>query len=133
MNFKEWFILNEMPHMKLPPNKPINGIIGDFIDFRAEDRSKGLQSGNLVPNFEYLNFVKPWIAKTKEGWLVYDGIKLDTVSDIGDKEDKFVKLPPDWWRFATVIDGNNIVKKPEWPRENDMVSSPTYKDLKRVI
>ena len=102
MKFKEWYLLSEMPHMRLPKT-PVNGIIGDTIDFRAEE-----WAGN---KFMFMN---PWVAQTQEGWLVHDGRQnLTFTPELEERESQLVKLPPDWWKFAVVVDSNRIIKGPD--------------------
>ena len=130
MKFKEW-LLNEMPHMRLP-NTPINGVVGDIIDFRAEDRSKGLRSGNLAPGISPAKFQGPWIARAKEGWLVHDGRQnLEMMPEIPEEQmGSIVQLPSDWWKFATVYGAKGIVKEPEWPRDdNERITAAAPQDL----
>ena len=126
MRFKEW-LFNEMPHMGLP-SEPINGIVGNYIDFRAEDWGKGLQSGNLVPRIDTKTFMGPWAAKIQEGWLIHDGtLKLRVVPELDERSATYKKLPPHWWDFATVVTDTDVVKGPEWPRseyEKVTVGSP---------
>jgi hypothetical protein len=134
MKFKEW-LLNEMPHMRMP-STPVNGVIGDVIDFRAEDRGKGLQSGNLVAGVDFQKFQGPWIARAKEGWLVHDGMQhLKMVPDFPEEQMKnIVQLPSDWWKFATVIDSRGVVKEPEWPRDDsEKLTAAAPQDLRKVV
>ena len=106
MKFKEWYLLNEMPHMVLPKT-PVNGIVGDAIDFRVED----------MPSGKKFMFMNPWVAQTQEGWLVHDGRQnLTFIPELGERESQLVKLPSDWWRFAVVVDSNRVVKGPERDR-----------------
>lgn len=117
MRFKDW-LLNEMPHMMMP-QEPVNGVVGKYIDFRAEDAGKGLQSGNLVPRIDYDTFFGPWVAKVQEGWLVHDGRNhLSVVPELDEQSSQFLKLPPHWWDFVAVADDSGLVKAPEWPRDD---------------
>ncbi len=99
MNFKEWYLLSEMPHLRMP-NTPVNGVVGDIMDLRAEDWGS-------IP----VNYQGPWAAKTQEGWIIHDGKQeLNFVPELGESEKQLAKLPADWWRFAVVLDSNRIVK-----------------------
>ena len=69
----------------------------------------------------FKNWNGPWIAKTQEGWLVNDGRQnLELVPEIERQIQKgTVNLPPDWWKFAAVVDSSQrVVKEPEWPRND---------------
>lgn len=140
MRFKEWILLNEMPHLAMPEDSSINGITGDWIDMRFEDWGRGLnpqKSGNIMS----MKLKPPrsgnFKAKTKEGWLVYGaetpysgpssfgGVALKTdvqpvlhvTQQLSPQEQEYEELNPYWFRFVLITNGNKIVKEPEWPRD----------------
>ena len=107
MKFKEWYLLSEMPHMKMPQS-PVNGVVGDIIDFRREDNRASMS----------VNWDGVWVAKTKEGWLSHDGNGNLEILPSSLNAKGIQRLPDNWWNFVTIINGNNIVKAPAKARSD---------------
>lgn len=137
MRFTDWIRLDEIQHVSLPKPTKVNGITTDSIDFRFEDWKRGFNPKKhrttIIPlsnaqRFFNGSFSAPltnnyWINVNREGsgpttfgnlglaLAVQNQIEVSTIPE-------FATLPKHWFDFAIFYLGNNVVKSPEWPRDN---------------
>lgn len=141
MRFKEWCLMQEIQHYFFDDVKSVNGFKCDGIDFRFEDWGRGynpeVPRNNIRPNPGRGDqfFSGSFSAPMKEGWLNVDvggggagggggGGPALSMMMMGQKkisvdpEATQRPLPRHWFDFAAIYDGNDIVKPPEWPRDD---------------
>lgn len=134
MRFREWFLVNEIQHISLPQATKINGIWADGIDFRFEDWGKGynpIKERNVLLSNAAGNkfFSGPFSAQINGGWLNVSepaheiqgnlGLRVMTKPQIKVATKPLHRpLPSHWFDFAVLYMGNDVVKMPEWPRDN---------------
>ena len=147
MKFREWLRLDEIQHVILGKPTSINGVIADSIDFRFEDWQKGLNPEkhdgvvSVVPNGRQF-FAGSFSAPIRNGWInanmgggqqMTQG-NLGVIASIKPKIEisssaEFTPLPPVWYDFAILYYGNDVVKTPEWPRNEYEMRA---KDVARI-
>lgn len=147
MRFREWLRLDELQHISLPAPLSINGVKVNMIDMRFEDWSKGLNpekgGGSLMkfspaqyiksPAFSgklddgsYLNVIAPSSASVSgSGAMPLAEPKLQP--SIDDEPKAPMLSNPLWWRYVIGYMNYNVVKEPEWPRDDSEVISKRIK------
>lgn len=138
MKFKQYCTFTEQFHVPLAGGQKINGLLGDGIDTRCEDWSLGALRGPQPPHFHkffrddmladpMFFFAPKFRGKCKEGWLVVNGRDIQVVSELNPEVEQLKELPPNWFFFAILSDGDKVVKAPMHPRNDWERDSAQYK------
>lgn len=112
MNFKEWLLLNEIPHTFFPTAHTVllpdvkndaTKVVFDLIDMRTELYLKG--EAYKRANLEGFNAKFPF----SNDYLVCYGPKYDSrtfKTRIGQPDEGLMPLSGDWYKYAQFMKGN---------------------------
>lgn len=144
MKFGEWLRLDEWQHISFKAPTLINGIHTDSIDFRFEDWRRGfnpskhhrMQITGNGQRFLNSSFSAPiqggWVNVNREQQPMTQGnlaLKVATQPVQIGQEAAYDPLPKHWIDFAVFYLGHQVVKSPEWPRDDSEMNPYSVAEL----